>query len=143
PVPIEAPPEREPVPAEEPTDPVPAEGPTEPESQFDPPEEPVEDEPEDEPMLEPTKPPRFDGPYVGTLVMGTADFAHVKDLATPNPMFGTGGFLQAGDAVFPWMSIGIAVGGHAGWIGKQQIFQGALLLEFGFVPAKKYPLSIR
>jgi hypothetical protein len=41
------------------------------------------------------------------------------------------------------MSIGIAAGGQAGWIGKQQMFQGALLVEFGFVPVKRYPLSIR
>jgi hypothetical protein len=104
----------------------------------------AEPDPEDtEPLPEPTNPPRFDGPYVGALVMGTANFAKVIDLSTPAPLLGAGGFLQAGDAVFPWMSIGVAIGGQAGWIGKQQIFQGALLVEFGFVPAKRYPLSIR
>jgi hypothetical protein len=101
--------------------------------------ESVEPEPQDAPI----RPPRFDGPYVGVLAIGTANFAKVIDLETPSPLLGTGGFLQAGDAVFPWMSIGIAAGGQAGWIGKQQMWQGALLVEFGFVPAKRYPLSIR
>lgn len=91
----------------------------------------------------PIRPPRFDGPYIGVLAIGTANFAKVIDLETPAPLLGAGGFLQAGDAVFPWMSIGIAAGGQAGWIGKQQMFQGSLLVEFGFVPVKRYPLSIR
>lgn len=99
----------------------------------------VEPEPQDGPI----RPPRFDGPYLGLLALGTANFTKVIDLATPAPLLGAGGFLQAGDAVFPWMSIGIAAGGQAGWIGKQQMFQGALLVEFGFVPVKRYPLSIR
>jgi hypothetical protein len=134
------------IPAPEPTEPEPTETelePTEveePESQFDPPEEP---QPEDEPPLEVTKPPRFDGPYAGIVALGTANFAKVIDLSTPAPLLGGGGFLQAGDAVFHWMSIGIAVGGQAGWIGKQQIWQGALLVELAFVPVKRYPLSIR
>jgi hypothetical protein len=105
----------------------------------------TEAQPQDEPIPQeaPVKPPRFDGPYLGVLAMGTANFTRVNDLATPAPLLGAGGFLQAGDAVFHWMSIGIAAGGQAGWIGKQQMFQGALLVEFGFVPAKRYPLSIR
>jgi hypothetical protein len=99
----------------------------------------VESEPQDVPV----RPPRFDGPYLGVLAIGTANFMKVIDLETPAPLIGTGGFLQAGDAVFPWMSIGIAAGGQAGWIGKQQMFQGSLLVEFAFVPVKRYALSIR
>lgn len=91
----------------------------------------------------PIRPPRLDGPYIGVLAIGSANFAKLIDLETPAPLLGAGGFLQAGDAVFPWMSIGIAAGGQAGWIGKQQMFQGSLLVEFGFVPVKRYPLSIR
>jgi hypothetical protein len=106
-------------------------------------EEPEDEEPETEEDAEPIRPPRVDGPYVGVLAMGTANFASVIDLDTPTPMFGGGGFVQAGDAVFPWMSIGIAAGGQAGTIGKQRIAEGALLVEFGFVPAKRYPLSLR
>jgi hypothetical protein len=116
----------------------------EPEPEPEPAEPEQELAPEPEPEIEaPVRPPRFDGPYVGIVAMGTANFMKVIDLATPAPLLGAGGFLQAGDAVFPWMSIGIAVGGQAGWIGKQQMFQGALLVEFGFVPVKRYPLSIR
>jgi hypothetical protein len=126
----------EPVPEAVETEPEPED--VEPESE-DVESEDVEPEPQDAPI----RPPRFDGPYVGVLAIGTANFAKVIDLETPSPLLGTGGFLQAGDAVFPWMSIGIAAGGQAGWIGKQQMWQGALLVEFGFVPAKRYPLSIR
>jgi hypothetical protein len=110
---------------------------------VEPESEDVEPEPEPELQDAPVRPPRFDGPYLGVLAIGTANFAKVIDLRTPAPLLGAGGFLQAGDAVFPWMSIGIAAGGQAGWIGKQQMFQGALLVEFGFVPVKRYPLSIR
>jgi hypothetical protein len=92
---------------------------------------------------EPIRPPRVDGPYFGVLAFGTANFASVIDLDTPTPLFGGGGFVQAGDAVFPWMSIGIAAGGQAAFIGKQRLMQGALLVELGFVPAQRYPLSIR
>ncbi len=92
---------------------------------------------------EPIRPPRVDGPYFGVLAMGTLSFAHVIDLDTPSPLGGGGGFIQAGDAVFPWMSIGIALGGHTGVAGSQMLAQGSLLVEFGFIPVQRYPLSIR
>jgi hypothetical protein len=101
------------------------------------------DETEEPEEAEPIRPPRFDGPYVGALAMGTANFASVIDLNTPNPMLGGGGFIQAGDAVFPWMSIGIAAGGQAAAIGRQYMRAGALLVEFAFVPVNRYPLSLR
>jgi hypothetical protein len=41
------------------------------------------------------------------------------------------------------MSIGVAAGGQTGFAGNQKMFMGGLLVEFGFVPAKRYPLSIR
>ncbi|MFO7561823.1 MAG: hypothetical protein R6X02_04215 [Enhygromyxa sp.] len=97
----------------------------------------------DEHDAEPIRPPRVDGPYVGVLGFGTANFASVIDLDTPTPLFGGGGFVQAGDAVFPWLSIGIAMGGQTAVIGKQRLNEGALLVELAFVPVKRYPLSIR
>jgi hypothetical protein len=102
--------------------------------------EPEDAEPED---AEPIRPPRVDGPYFGALAFGTANFASVIDLDTPTPLFGGGGFVQAGDAVFKWFSIGIAAGGQAAFIGKQRLMMGALLVELGFIPAPRYPLSIR
>lgn len=105
---------------------------------------PVE-EPESEDLedAEPIRPPRVDGPYFGALAFGSASFASVIDLDTPNPLLGGGGFVQAGDAVFKWFSIGIAAGGQAAFIGKQRLMMGALLVELGFIPAPRYPLSIR
>jgi hypothetical protein len=92
---------------------------------------------------EPIRPPRVDGPYVGVLAFGTANFASVINLDTPAPLFGGGGFVQAGDAVFPWMSIGLAIGGQTAVTGRQRLNEGALLVELGFIPARRYPLSIR
>jgi hypothetical protein len=139
PVDVFAPVDIPPSPTTEPEDVEPEAEPETVEPEPEPEPETVEPEPQDPPI----RPPRFDGPYVGVLAMGTANFAKVIDLETPAPLLGAGGFLQAGDAVFPWMSIGIAAGGQAGWIGKQQMFQGALLVEFAFVPVNRYPLSIR
>ncbi|PRQ05919.1 hypothetical protein ENSA5_00310 [Enhygromyxa salina] len=102
-----------------------------------------EDSVDPDPDAEPIRPPRFDGPYFGVLAMATTNFVKVIDLETKAPLFGGGGFIQAGDAVFPWMSIGIAAGGQAARVGNQQMFEGALLVELGFVPAKRYPLSLR
>jgi len=100
----------------------------------------IDDGPDD---AEPIRPPRVDGPYVGVLAIGTANFASVIGLVTPAPMLGGGGFVQAGDAVLPWLSIGVAAGGQRGAFGKQRISEGALLVEFGFIPLRRYPLSIR
>jgi hypothetical protein len=116
--------------------------PEEPEPELEAPPEPEPEAPTVE-VIEPIQPPRFDGPYLGVLAMGTVNFASVNNVDASAPLFGAGGFVQAGDAVFPWMSIGIAVGGQAAWVRNQQMFEGALLVEFGFVPAKRYPLSIR
>ena len=101
-------------------------------------------EPEPEPEAgEVIRPPRVDGPYFGVVAAGTANFTNVIGLDTPTPLIGGGGFVQAGDAVFPWMSIGIAAGGQFGSAGKQKMFEGALLVELAFLPVHRYPLSIR
>jgi hypothetical protein len=102
-------------------------------------DEPVDD---DEPG-ERIRPPRVDGPYVGVLAFGSANFVNVIGLDTPGPLLGGGGMLQAGDAVFPWMSIGVAAGAQFGTLGAQRMFEGALLVELAFLPVHRYPLSIR
>jgi hypothetical protein len=103
-----------------------------------------EPEPEPEPEdLQPLRPPRVDGPYFGGLLFGAASFASVLNHDTPAPLVGAGGFVQAGDAVLRWLSIGIAVGAHAGFVGRQRLVAGALLVELAFIPLQRYPLSIR
>jgi hypothetical protein len=107
--------------------------------------EPEDVEPEDEPA-EPTiaiRPPRIDGPYFGLLAIGSANFAKVLAFDTPSPLLGGGGFLQAGDAVLKWLSLGIAVGGHTGFSGSKQLKAGGLLVELGFIPSQRLGLSIR
>lgn len=92
---------------------------------------------------EPIRPPRVDGPYVGLQAFGAINFPSVLDLDTPAPLIGGGGFIQAGDAVFRWMSIGVMAGGYSGFTGDQQLAGGGLLVELGFLPAPRYPLSLR
>jgi hypothetical protein len=89
------------------------------------------------------RPPRVDGPYVGGLLFGGASFARVLAFDLNAPLAGGGAFLQAGDAVLKWLSLGIAVGGQAGVSGNRRLAEGALLVEVAFLPSQRYPLSIR
>lgn len=106
--------------------------------------EPAEEESsEPEPSATPIRPPRVDGPYFGALLFGGASFARVLSFDLDAPLVGGGGFLQAGDAVLKWLSLGIAVGGQTGVSGNRRLAEGALLVEVAFIPMQRYPLSIR
>ncbi|NVB41548.1 hypothetical protein G6O69_27160 [Pseudenhygromyxa sp. WMMC2535] len=110
--------------------------------------EPEAPPPEEDPDPAVIRPPRIDGPYVGGVAFGSVSFASVLNLDTPSPFGGGGVFVQAGDAVFPWMSVGIAVGGQVGLVSqrpRQRLVGGSLLVELGFMPLHKLhrPLSIR
>jgi hypothetical protein len=123
----------------------------EPEAVEEPEDEPIEDEavedkPVDEGPEEPKiaiRPPRVDGPYVGAVAFGGVNFAKVLAFDMPGPLIGGGGFVQAGDAVLKWLSLGIAVGGHTGFAGGKQLRAGALLVEVAFIPSQRLPFSIR
>ncbi len=109
--------------------------------------EAIEDEPS-EPPEQPApgiglRPPRVDGPYFGVLAFGGASFAKVLAFDTPNPLIGGGGFVQTGDAVLKWLSLGIAAGGQTGVSGSKLMASGGLLVELAFIPSQRYPLSIR
>jgi hypothetical protein len=90
------------------------------------------------------RPPRIDGAFVGgTLGVGMT-FTRVNDLSTPSPMIGPVGIVSAGDAVFPWLTIGISFFGGGGFTGDQRVSHGGLLLDVGLLPApKRAPFSFR
>jgi hypothetical protein len=102
-----------------------------------------ESEPSEPAPASTIRPPRVDGPYFGGLLFGGASFARVLAFDLTAPLAGGGAFLQAGDAVLKWLSLGIAVGGQAGVSGNRRLAEGALLVEVAFIPSQRYPLSIR
>lgn len=95
-------------------------------------------EPESAPAASP-RPPRLSGPYLGLSLMGTVTGARVNSFGTDSPFAGGGGFLRFGQFVLPWLGIGLSVGGTGGNASgedaRQGLGQGALLVDFEFVPA--------
>lgn len=85
----------------------------------------------------------MDGGYVGGSARGGTSFARVDDLDVPSPLFGPGGSINVGDAVFPWLTIGIELAGGGGFARSQQIGFGGIMVELGFLPIKDVPFSIR
>lgn len=94
----------------------------------------------------PVRPPRVDGPYIGATLTFSESFARVNDFPTPNPFSGATTGLRFGQAVFPWMTIGLQVTGTFAYRfadPRQRLFQGAGLVDFGFLPVPRIPLSLR
>lgn len=87
------------------------------------------------------KPPRLSGPYLGLSLMGTLTGARVNRFGTDRPFAGGGGLLRFGQFVLPWFGLGLSVGGSGGVASdkgaRQAMGQGALLVDFEFVPAPK------
>ena len=79
--------------------------------------------------------------------MGTVGFARVNGLDTPQPFGGFGGSIRLGEALFPWMTLGIQVVGNLAYTrhegARQRLGQGAFLVEAGFLPVPRIPFSIR
>jgi hypothetical protein len=95
-------------------------------------------------LAPPSKPPpRVDGAYIGGIAWGAGVFTRVDGLDTPTPFFGPGGALRAGDVVFPWMTVGVAFTGTGAYASAASVGFGGLLVELGFLPVPRVPLSIR
>ncbi len=97
------------------------------------------------PVVAATRPPRVDGPYIGASVGFGESFARVNNFATPNPLSGGTMGLRFGEAIYPWMTIGLEITGT--WANRfadprQRLLQGAALVDFGFLPVKRLPLSL-
>lgn len=93
-----------------------------------------------------TTPPRIDGTYVGGSLAAGLGFARVNDFETPNPFPGGMATLRVGEVVYPWLSVGVEIAGNWAYRfadPRQRLLQGAFLVDFGFYPTKKAPLSLR
>ncbi len=92
-----------------------------------------------------SKPPRVDGPYIGGMVGGGGSFARVNNFETPDPMPGGSLALRFGQAIYPWMTIGLGITGTLARRfaePSQRLLQGAVLVDFGFLPVPRIPLSL-
>ena len=87
-------------------------------------------------------PPRVDGIYVGLTAYLPLSFARVRNLETPGVYVGPGGSFRAGEVVYPWMTIGIELTGELAYQSNQRMGQGAFLVDIGFLPVPKRPLSL-
>ena len=69
----------------------------------------------------------------------------VNNFTTPNPLLGSAAGLRFGEAILPWMTIGVELAGTWGYRfadPRQRLLQGAFLIDFGFLPSRKLPLSL-
>lgn len=108
---------------------------------------PPETEAEAEPPVEPgklRKPPRISGTYLGMAIWPAITWVYSPNLDVDQraPLGGGGGALRLGQAVFPWLTIGVDAGGAFVWNRDRFMMKGGLLIDFGFYPVPKYPLSI-
>jgi len=108
-----------------------------------------DDEPADDADGEPTdaaaKPPRISGIYLGMTLWPALSWALSPNLEIDQSAVipGGGGALRLGQAVFPWLTIGVDASGGF-YFNKDTFFtKGGLLIEFGFYPVPRYPFSIR
>lgn len=105
----------------------------------------TEDEP---PPPRPEKPPRIDGAWVGGYSLVGVGLARVNDLDT-GPFTAFGGGFRFGQTVFPWLGLGLQLGGLNGIRSesgaRQTMGQGQLAVDFLFIPLAKrrVPLNLR
>lgn len=101
--------------------------------------------PSDAPPERPPRPPRISGTYLGMTIWPALSWAYSPNLPVDHAMAlaGGGGALRLGQAVFPWMTIGVDASGGF-YFGPHTFFtKGGLLIELGFYPVPRYPFSFR
>jgi hypothetical protein len=82
---------------------------------------------------------------MGLTLGASGSFARVNNFATPNPLAGSAASLRFGEAILPWMTIGVEIAGTWAYRfadPRQRLLQGAFLIDFGFLPSRKLPLSL-
>ena len=107
-------------------------------------EPPTPAEPEPAPKLA-SKPPRISGTYLGMTVWPGLSWAFSPNLEIDQSRVipGGGGALRLGQAVLPWMTIGVDASGGF-YFNRDTFFtEGGLLVELGFYPVPRYPFSFR
>jgi hypothetical protein len=90
------------------------------------------------------KPPRISGTYLGMAIWPSVAWVYSPnvDIDQRAALGGGGGALRLGQAVFPWLTIGVDAGGMFDWNRDRFFMSGGLLIDFGFYPVPKYPFSI-
>jgi hypothetical protein len=106
--------------------------------------EPAATEPE--PLARTERTPRISGTYFGMTLWPGLAWAYspnLDDIDQSGVIAGGGGALRLGQAVFPWMTIGLDASGGFYWNRHAFFTKGGLLVELGFYPVPRYPLSLR
>ena len=109
-------------------------------------EEPAVEEPgASEPEAKRARPPRISGTYLGMTIWPALSWASSPNMEIDQSAVipGGGGALRLGQAVFPWMTIGLDASGGF-YFNRDTFFtKGGLLIELGFYPVPRYPFSFR
>lgn len=94
--------------------------------------------------------PRISGTYFGMTLWPGLAWAYSPNLEDIDDkidqsavLAGGGGALRLGQAVFPWMTIGLDASGGFYFSPHRFFTKGGLLVELGFYPVPRYPFSIR
>jgi hypothetical protein len=100
---------------------------------------------ETEPRMASERTPRISGTYFGMTLWPALAWAYSPNLEVDQSdvIAGGGGALRLGQAVFPWMTIGLDASGGFYWNRHTFFTKGGLLVELGFYPVPRYPLSLR
>jgi hypothetical protein len=89
-----------------------------------------------------TAPPRISGVYFGGILNFGVALARVQGFDVDNPHYGTWGGLRVGQAVFPWLTLGVEGSGGVFLYPNEQLWQGGLMFIPAFYPVPKRPFSI-
>jgi len=106
---------------------------------------PAVEGPELELAVAPSKPPRISGTYFGMTIWPGVSWAYSPNLEIDQraAIPGGGGALRLGQAVLPWLTLGLDASGGFYFNRDTFFMEGGLLVELGFYPVPRYPLSFR
>ncbi len=90
-------------------------------------------------------PPRVSGVYLGMGIWPALSWAFSPNLEVDQrgALGGGGGSLRLGQAVFPWMTLGLDADGGFYFAPDRVFMNGGAMIEAGFYPWSRRPLSLR
>lgn len=91
------------------------------------------------------RPARVSGTYLGMAIWPGVSWAFSPNLEVDQSgaLGGGGGALRLGQAVLPWLTLGVDGDGGFYFAPDRFFMNGGFMVEAGFYPAPRYPLSIR
>lgn len=92
-----------------------------------------------------SKPPRISGTYLGMTIWPGLSWTFSPNLEIDQRAMipGGGGAVRLGQAVLPWLTLGLDASGGFYFNRDTFFMEGGLLVELGFYPVARYPLSFR